>query len=183
MLKRFSITLIIISTLVYGSMFIMAKYYGTGFFDEMLMQMNRLAAVFVNKKEIKQSKRILFDIIENEHPTGNFQQWVMLGKKSSHEELFYHYKVWIVKSGLSREDVEKSYPIFKALQDNTLIINMRYGPGKPVVQFPFVINTAGQIITGLFYPVNELPLAADLNKDNTIDHRDVILARKLFKGN
>jgi len=55
---------------------------------------------------------------------------------------------------------------------------MRYGPSKPVVQFPFYKNDKGDLITGLFFPVNEMPLAADLNNDKKINHEDVTLARK-----
>lgn len=178
MLKRFSITLIVLSSIVYGSAFFMGKYYGTGFFDEILIQINRLDAGFTRKEEVGQTKFLLKAILENEHPPAKWEQLVAHDRKSSHTELFYHYKVWIVKVGLNAEDIDASYPIFKAGQQNVSIINMRYGKGKPVVQFPFVRNKSGELVSGLFYPINEPPLSTDYNKDDSIDETDVILARK-----
>ncbi len=55
---------------------------------------------------------------------------------------------------------------------------MRYGKSKPVVQFPFYKDKKGNMIAGLFFPINEQPLSADLNNDNKIDHKDVLIARK-----
>jgi len=38
--KKFAFSLIVLSTIVYGSIFLMANHYGTGFFDEILIQLN-----------------------------------------------------------------------------------------------------------------------------------------------
>jgi len=96
-------------------------------------------------------------------------------------ELFYHYKVWIEKNGLTSDDINGSYPIFKSAKQHISILNMRYGKTKPVVQFPFVKTTDGALRSLLFYPINEPPFSADLNKDEAVDHNDVVLARKKFK--
>ena len=180
MLKRFSITLIVLSTLVYGSVFIMSKYHGTGFFEEVLMQMNRLETGFGNKIEVRQSKALLSSILESEAPPENWDRLIVPDKKTKHQELFYHYKVWTIKIGLTQAEVRKSYPIYKSRQQNMTIINMRYGRQKTIVQFPFFRDSSNQIVTGLFFPVNELPFSADLNKDGAIDHRDVTIAKKKF---
>lgn len=180
MLKRFSITLIVLSTLVYGCVFIMSKYHDTGFFEEILMQVNRLETGFSNKAEIQQSKVLLSLIIGSEIPPNNWDSMILPGPKRTNQELFYHYKVWTMKIGLTPTDVKKSYPIFKSGQQDVTIINMRYGKQKAIVQFPFFRDSSNNIVTGLFFPVNELPFSADLNKDGVINQRDVAIAKKKF---
>ena len=178
MLKRFSITLIVVSTIVYGSMFFMGIYYGTGFFDEILAQVNRVSITFSKKQEIKQSKFILKTIIENEHPQKSWKGLIAHNQIKDDEEVFYYYKIWSIKTKLSHKDITDSYPIFEKVKNNINIINIRYGKEKPVLQFPFFKDKAGNLKTGLFFPLNEKPISADYNKDNKVDHKDVLLARK-----
>ena len=178
MLKRFSITLIIVSTLVYGSMFFMGIYYETGFFDEMIIQLNRVSIKFTKKQEIEQSKFILKTIIENEHPQDSWKGLISHNQIKNDEELFYYYKIWTIKTKLSLEDITDSYPIFEKNKNNINIINIRYGKTNPVLQFPFFKDKAGNLKTGLFFPLNEKPIFADYNKDSKVDHKDVLLARK-----
>lgn len=179
MRKQFSITLIVISTIVYGSVLGMSLYYDTGFFEEMLMQINRIDATASRKAEVGLSKLILTEIIENEHPTARWQILIARDSSRGYAELFYHYKVWMEKTGLTLDDIGSSYPIFKTRQQHISIINMRYGKTKPVLQFPFIKDKSGTLMAGLFFPVNELPFSADLNKDKIIDYKDVVLARKM----
>lgn len=176
MKKRFAITLIILSTLVYGGMFFMATYYGTGFFDEILIQLNRMTIGLSKKQEVAQSKFILKTILENEHPPGSWKGLML--PSPDHQELFYHYKIWTLKTKLTHEDIHGSYPIFESKKNNFTLINMRYGNTKPVVQFPFLTDKAGYLITGLFFPINEKPLSADYNRDNRVTYEDVLLARE-----
>jgi len=178
MLKRFSITLIIVSTIVYGSVFFLGLYYGTGFFDEMLAQLNRVSITFSKKQEIDQSKFILKTIIESEHPQDSWKGLIAHNQIKNDEELFYYYKIWSIKTKLSHKDISDSYPIFEKTKNNINIINIRYGKTKPVMQFPFFKDKAGNLRTGLFFPLNEKPISADYNKDNKVDHKDVLLARK-----
>ena len=178
MLKRFSITLIIMATIVYGSMFFMGYYYGTGFFDEILIQLNRVSIIFSKKQEIEQSKFILKTIIESEHPQDSWKGLIAHNKIKDDEELFYYYKIWTIKTKLSLKDISDSYPIFEKTKNNINIINIRYGKAKPVLQFPFFKDKAGNLKAGLFFPLNEKPLSADYNKDNKVDYKDVLLARK-----
>ncbi len=178
MLKRFAITLIILSTLVYGSVFFLSMHYHTGFFDEILIQMTRMDAGFFNKAEVRQSKQVLKTIIENEHPPENWPGMIFKPGDNNAEQLFYHYKVWVTKTQVTLADVKGSYPIFKSKEDKAILINMRYGNKKPVLQFPFYKTGSGKLLTGLFFPINELPFDADLNKDHIIDQKDVLIARK-----
>ena len=181
MLRRFAFTLIALTTIVYGSVFLLAKHHGTGFFDEILIQMNRFSASLANKAEINQSKFILKLIMDNEHPPDNWKTLISGKEKSDTVTLFYHYKTWLTQSGLTHEDVAGSYPIFKSSTNQLIILNMRYGKNKPVLQFPFLASKDNGLITGLFFPVNELAFSADLNKDGKIDHQDVELAAKRKK--
>ncbi len=176
--KRFGITLIVLATIVYGSIFIMGQYHGTGFFDEMLIQINRVSAGFYNKSEINQSKIILTTILQNDHPPANWKNLVAHNPQNDSTELFYYYKIWTIKAKLSLKDVKGSYPIFESTQNNIISINMRYGKSKPVIKFPFFRDAGGNILTGLFFPINEQPMSADLNKDKKINHDDVVIARK-----
>ncbi|MBT4506060.1 hypothetical protein [Desulfobacula sp.] len=178
MLKRFSISLIIVSTIVYGSMFFMGIYHGTGFFEEILIQVNRLSVNLSKKQEIIQSKFILKTIIENEHPPDSWKGLIVHNQIKADEELFYYYKIWTIKTGLSLKDITDSYPIFEKNNNNINIINIRYGKAKPVLQFSFFRDKAGNLKTGLFFPLNEKPISADYNKDKKVDYKDVILARK-----
>lgn len=178
MLKRFSITLIIVSTIVYGSMFGLGIYYGTGFFEEILIQLNRVSTNLSKKDEVTQSREILKTIIENEHPTENWKNLIVKNPKMNHAELFYYYKIWTIKTKLSQKDIVASYPIFQKGTNDITIINMRYGKSKPILQFPFFKDQLGNLIAGLFFPLNEKPMSADLNSDNAVNYKDVMLARK-----
>jgi len=181
MIKKFAISLIILSSLVYGGMFLMAKQHGTGFFDEMLIQMNRMATSMGHRDEVTQSKLILATILKNEHPPANWDRIIEHNQQNDHNELFYYYKIWTIKTGLQMEEIKGSYPIFKSSKNNVIFINMRYGKKKAILQFPFTRDNNGNLITGLFFPINERPLSADFNNDNTINHEDVDLARKSNK--
>ena len=178
MLKKFSISLIIMSTFMYGSIFFMSKHYNTTFFDEILIQLNRMTANFNRPQEVEFTKILLASIINSENPPADWSSYILHNPKYDNKELSYYYKVWTIKVKLNMEDINSSYPIFTASNEKTVVINMRYGQSKPVVQFPFYKNENGDLITGLFFPVNERPLAADLNNDNKINHEDVIVARK-----
>jgi len=83
-----------------------------------------------------------------------------------------------IKAKLNINDINASYPIFTSSSENSIVINMRYGKDKPIVRFPFYKDEKENLITGLFFPINEKPLNADLNDDDKIDYKDVILARK-----
>ncbi len=179
MKKRFSITLIILSTIVYGSMFFLGRYHGTGFFDEILVQLNRVSITFSKKLEIERSKFILKTIIESEHPQDSWKGLIVHNQIKADDELFYYYKVWTIQAKLTLEDISSSYPIFEKTNNNINIINFRYGREKPVLQFPFFRDRAGNLRTGLFFPLNEKPISADYNKDNKVNHKDVLLARKV----
>ncbi len=176
--KKFGITLIVISTLVYGSIFFLSIHHGTSFFDEILIQLNRVAGNLNKKDEVQQSKFILKTIVENEHPPQIWQKLIAHNKENDHQELFYYYKIWTVKAKLSIDDIAGSYPIFEKTQNGITLINMRYGKTKPILQFPFFRDNKGNIITGLFFPINEKPMSADYNNDNKVNDKDVILARK-----
>jgi hypothetical protein len=178
MLKKFSISLIIMSTFLYGSIYFMSKKYDTTFFDEILIQLNRMTANFNKSQEAQFTKIILTTIINNEHPPSNWNRFIAHNAKYSHKELFYYYKVWSIKVKLNLEDINSSYPIFTSNSEKVMMINMRYGKSKPVVRFPFYKNKKGDMVAGLFFPVNEKPFSADLNKDKKINHQDVIIARK-----
>jgi len=178
MLKKFAISLIIMSTFMYGTVFFMSKHYETLFFDEILIQLNRMTANFNRPKEVEFTKILLTSIINNEQPPSDWNRYVVHSPKYDNTELFYYYKIWTINAKLNMDDINSSYPIFTASNEKKVVINMRYGPSKPVVQFPFYKNEKGDLITGVFFPVNERPLSADLNNDDKINHEDVILARK-----
>ncbi len=178
MLKKFSISLIIMSTFLYGSIFFISKQYETAFFDEIVIQLNRMTASFNKSPEAQFTKIVLTAIINNEHPPPDWSNFIAHNLKYNHNELFYYYKVWSIKVKLSSEDINASYPIYSASNENFVVINMRYGRSKPVVQFPFYKNKKGDLVAGLFFPINEKPLSADLNNDNIINHKDVVIARK-----
>jgi hypothetical protein len=166
------------ATFLYGTIFFMSKQYGTTFFDEISIQLTRMTATMNKPSEVQFSKTILTAIINNEHPPSDWNQYIANNLKYDQTELFYYYKVWITKIKLNVKDVNTSYPIYSASNENFIFINMRYGKNKPVVQFPFLKDKKGNMIAGLFFPINEKPLSADLNADNKINHDDVILARK-----
>ncbi|MCF6247021.1 MAG: hypothetical protein L3J69_06630 [Desulfobacula sp.] len=176
--KKFGITLIIISTLVYGSIFFLSMHHETSFFDEILIQLNRAAGNLNKKDEIQQSKFILKTIIENDHPPQIWKNLIAHNPQNDNEELFYYYKIWTIRTKLSMDDIAGSYPIFEKTKNGITHINMRYGKDKPVLQFPFFRNNAGNLVTGLFFPINERSMSADYNKDNKVNYKDVILARK-----
>ena len=180
MIKRFAWTLIAIASLVYGGIFALSRYYETSFFDEILMQLNRLNAHAFSMKEVQQSKLLIRTIIENDHPPAAWPAMIVRGEKKDHRQLFYYYKVWTLKSKLTTADVKKSYPIFKASQEQFTILNIRFGRYKPVVQFPFFTDAGSNLVCGLFFPINEPPFSSDLNKDGQVDQEDVAIARKRF---
>ena len=179
MRKRFAITLIVVSTFVYGTIFVMAKRYDTGFFDEMTNQVNRMALNMSKRDEVALTKLTLKTILENEHPPDLWHGLIARSKRYDHQELFYHYKVWTLKSNLSMKDISRSYPINESTKDGHTIINIRYGKLKKVLQFPIMKGNAGNLIVGLFFPINEMPFSADYNNDKIIDYKDVIRARKV----
>lgn len=178
MIKRFAFSLLFLSTIVYGSLFLMAKHYGTGFFDEVSIQLNRISATINHKPEIDQSKFILKAIIDNEHPPAGWSDIITHNRQKNDSELFYHYKIWTIIIKLNINDINDSYPIFHFFKDNINFITMRYGKTKPIIQFPFLKDKAGNLLTGLFFPINEEPVSADYNMDNIVNHEDVLLARK-----
>lgn len=180
-MKRFAITLIVLTTIVYGSIFGLSIYHDTKFFDEILIQLNRVDANLNQSQEIEQSKLVLKTIMENEHPPENWATLIVRDGENDQARLFYFYKVWTIQSQLSLEDIMDSYPIFKSEQKKVTLINMRYGKQKPVLQFPFFKTIDGRLITGFFFPINELPFSADYNNDNTVNHEDVLLAQKKHK--
>jgi hypothetical protein len=92
--------------------------------------------------------------------------------------VLYHYKLWTSKAKRSHAEISDFYPIYLSRADNMMLINMRYGKNRPVLQFPFFKDKAGNVITGLFFTINEKPMSADDNKDSKVNHEDVILARK-----
>ncbi len=178
MLKKFAISLIIMSTFLYGTIFMMSKRYETTFFDEILIQLNRMTASMNKSQEVQFTKTILTVIINNEHPPNDWNKFIAHKPQYDNKELFYYYKVWSIEVKLNINDINASYPIFIASNKNSITINMRYGKDKPVLQFPFYKDKKENLITGLFFPINEKPLNADLNNDDKIDHKDVIIAKK-----
>ena len=176
--KKFAFSLIVLSTVVYGSIFLMANHYGTGFFDEILIQLNRMTLNLSKKQEVDRTRLILKTILENEHPPASWNSLIARSRQKDHKELFYYYKIWSIKSKLSLKDISRSYPIFESNKDHYTLINMRYGNTKPVLQFPFFKNKAGKLVAGLFFPINEAPMSADYNNDKIINYEDVVLARK-----
>jgi hypothetical protein len=178
MIKKFSISLIIMATFLYGTIFVMSKHYETSFFDEILIQLNRMTANMNKSQEVQFTKIILTAIINNEHPPSDWHRFILHSPEYDNKELFYYYKIWSVKAKLNINDINASYPIFTANSENSIVLNMRYGKDKPVVQFPFYKDKKENLTTGLFFPINAQPLNADLNNDKKIDHKDVIIARK-----
>jgi hypothetical protein len=178
MIKRFAITLITLSTLLYGSIFVSSLLHDTRFFDEIVIQLNRMSTNLNNMDEVQHSKLILNTILENETPPENWQTLITKPPKDDFDQLFYFYKVWTIKTGLTQKNIKKSYPIYKAHQNQLTIINMRYGKKKPILQFPFSKTSQGNLVSGLFFAINEMPFSADYNGDERIDHKDVLLALK-----
>ncbi len=178
MIKRFAITLITLSTLVYGSIFAFSIVHDTSFFDEIVIQLNRMSTNLNNNDEVQHSRLLLKTILENETPPENWQTMIIPPPGNDLNQLFYFYKVWSIKTGLTLKNIKKSYPIFKSEQNQLTIINMRYGKKKPILQFPFSKNNQGNLVSGMFFAINELPFSADYNKDEKIDHKDVLLALK-----
>ena len=178
MIKKFAISLIIMSTFMYGTVFFMSQRYDTVFFDEILIQLNRMTANFNRPQEVEFTKILLAAIVNNEQPPSDWNRYILHSPKYDNTELFYYYKIWTINVKLNLDDINRSYPIYTAINENKVVLNMRYGQSKPVVQFPFYKNEKGDLITGLFFPVNERPLSADLNNDDKINHEDVIIARK-----
>ena len=176
--RKFAISLIIISTIVYGYIFLVSKQYGTGFFDEILYQMNRMAVLLANNQEVVQTKRILSAVLTNEHPPKKWKGLIARSQEKDHLELFYHYKIWTLKTGLRMEDIAGSYPIHKFNKEMFTVINMRYGNTQPTLQFPLFRDKTGKIVSGLFFPLGEPPVDVDYNNDNIISYEDVVLARK-----
>lgn len=178
MLKKFSISLIIMSTFLYASIFVVSKQYNTSFFDEINNQLSRITAVFNKPQEVEFTKLVLSAIVNSEHPPADWDQYLFHNAKYSHSELFYYYKVWVIKTKLTLKQITSSYPIYSRRSENSVAVNMRYGSSQPVVRFPFFQDSKGNIVAGLFFPVNEKPLVADLNRDHKINHEDVVLAKK-----
>lgn len=176
--KRFAITLIVMSTTLYGSIFALSMVHGTGFFDEIIIQLNRVTANLSSMDEIQQSRLILNTILENEQPPETWQTLIIKPPDKDLDQFFYFYKVWTIKKGLTPKNIKGSYAIFKTEQNQVTMINMRYGKNKPVLRFSFSRTKQGQLKSGLFFAINELPFSADLNKDNTVDRKDVLLAMK-----
>ena len=178
MLKKFSISLIIMSTFLYGTIFFISQRYETPFFDEIVIQLSRMTTNMNKSQEVQFTKTILAAIINNENPPSDWNRFIAHNPKYDNRELFYYYKIWSVKANLNIDDINASYPIYSASSEQHLFINMRYGKDKPVVRFPFIKDKDGNLMIGLFFPINEQPLNADLNNDNSIDHKDVAIARK-----
>jgi len=178
MIKKFSISLIIMSTFLYGTIFVMSKRYETSFYDEIVFQLNRMTATMNKSQEVQFTKTILSAIINNEHPPSDWHRFIVHSPEYDNKELFYYYKIWSIKTQLNINDITASYPISTASNQTKIVLNMRYGKDKPVVQFPFYKDKKENLTTGLFFPINQQPLNADLNNDEKIDHQDVILARK-----
>ncbi len=176
--KKFSISLIILSTIIYGSVFATAKYHDTSFFDEMLIQLNRAAISISKKQEIAQSKFILQTIIENEHPPQIWDTLISHNPENDDTQLFYYYKIWTIKTKLNTKDIKDSYPIFESSKNNITMINMRYGKNKPIVQFPFFRDKDTTLNTGLFFPINATPISADYNNDNKVNYDDILALKK-----
>ena len=166
------------STFLYGTIFVMSKHYETSFFDEILIQLNRMTANMNKSQEVEFTKTILTAIINNEHPPSDWNRFIVHDPKYDNKELFYYYKIWSIKTKLNINDINASYPIFTASSAKSIVINMRYGKDKPVLQFPFYKDKKENLMTGLFFPINEKPLNADLNNDDAINHKDVIMAKK-----
>ncbi len=177
MLKRFSISLIILSSIIYLTIFLISRHHETGFFDEILIQLNRISTNMNHEKKVKQTKLVLNLILNHETPPDQWRFIVDHNWKTDPNELFYYYKVWMIKTGLTSADIDASYPIYNTKEDQVTKINMRYGPDKSILQFPFSVDKKKNLITGLFFPINEPPFSADLNGDKFINHLDVSLAK------
>jgi hypothetical protein len=178
MLKRFSISLIVVASTVYGSLFGLGLYYDTGFFDEFSIQLNRASGRFTKKEEVAVTKFLLKSIVNNEQPPETWNGLISHNQQKDDTQLFYYYKIWAVNAKLSIKEISESYPIFSKIDNNIQAINMRYGKDKPVLQFSFFRNKAGKLKTGLFFPINEPPLEADYNGDGKINAEDLALAKK-----
>lgn len=176
--KKFAISLIVLSTILYANVFHLSVVHKTSFFDEMIMQINRFQVGLANKDEMNLSKLILRTILENEHPPEEWNRMILPSPEFNHTKLFYFYKVWSIQRGLTLGDIKSSYPIFKTKKNHLTILKIRYGKDKPILQFPFSKNSEDFPIAGLFLAANELPFSADLNKDDEINHADVVLATK-----
>ncbi|MCP4670838.1 MAG: hypothetical protein GY857_05990 [Desulfobacula sp.] len=178
MKKKFSISLIIMASFLYGTIFFISQRHETSFFDEIVIQLTRMTTNMNKSQEVQFTKTILAVIINNEHPPSDWNRFIAHNPKYDNKELFYYYKIWSLKTNLNIADINASYPIYSASSEQSIFINMRYGKDKPVVRFPFYKDNKENLMIGLFFPINEKPLNADLNNDNQINHKDVVIARK-----
>ncbi len=124
MLKSFSISLIVLSSIVYLTIFLISRHHETGFFDEILIQVNRISTNMNHEEKIKQSKTVLKLILENETPPDQWNLIILQNWKTDPNELFYYYKVWIIKTDLTLADIDESYPIYSSTENQITKIKL-----------------------------------------------------------
>ena len=117
----------------------------------------------------------------NEQPPKNWQ--TLVGSRSNRfgDGLFYFFKVWFTESGVTTQDIKKSYPIFAFKNNDKVMFELRYGYSNPTIQFTIVTTQDNKMKADFVFPLNNCLFNADYNNDDILDEKDVTLAKETTK--
>lgn len=178
MRKKFAITLICLTTILYGAVFFISRNNGTGFLEEINCQLMRLHGNLKYAQQVDQAKGLLKMVLNNENPPSNWNDFLEEKLQPFNDKAFYFFKIWMIDSHITADNIEASYPVHIVERVDTLTVLQRFPGTGHVLQFNIFTNAASKPVFGLFLPINNSNFSADYNYDDRIDYEDVLLARK-----
>lgn len=179
-MRKIAYTIVVLILFLFGGVFALSLYHETTLPNEFQNQISRMHAAIKYSDEVNYARVILRTIAENEKPPQNWQELVGPRLNSCSDKSFYFFKVWIVESGTTLNDIDSSYPISVFKEDRVVMFDMRYGHLNPILQFTIYPEKANEMRADLVFPLNNCLFNADYNGDDVYDSKDVALARGEF---
>ncbi len=181
--KNMAITFFCIILFLFGWVFLHSRYHSTGLGDELQVQITRLFVADRYKREVNFAKFILKTIAENEEPPEIWQTIVQPTLNRFSNDSFYFFKIWLIESKTTLQDIENSYPIYIFEKDNKILFELRCGRSNPTIQFTIIREQESKLKSDFIFPLNNCLFDPDYNKDDKYDRKDVLLAKeKLVKN-
>jgi hypothetical protein len=178
MRKKFAITLICLTTILYGSILSISISNETRFFQEINYQLVRAQGKLKYDLQVSHMKDLLKAVFDNDAPPPEWDSYLEDSLKEFSTKAFYFFKVWLIESNISQDDIADSYLIFIAQSGDKQILDLRFPSQGYVLQFNIYANSSGQPVSGLFFPKKNREFSADYNNDSFVNYQDVVLARE-----
>ena len=174
--KRIRTIFIIIAILliVFGVAFALMRYSNNPTYRHVLLVLISIPDNLTHLHEIRITKNFLKSTITLDNPS---QEWLSQCKSPNPIRIFFIFKVWFTKAGVTPGMIDWGYLEFPVSRlDNDIFIDLKYGWNLPSIECR-ITETNGRSLIMAGFPLNNCLFYPDYNDDGVVDMKDVILAK------